>query len=849
MSPSPDVCFHCGLPAPQETSWTLAVEGESVSFCCIGCREVCRTILGMGLSDYYQYRAPPSGAIGRKESLENLPDFTRYDDPRLQASFVTHGERWREASLILHGIHCPACLWLNEQHLRHVPGVMEAHIDFTSERARVRWDPEQVHLSDILHAISSIGYRAEPYDPAHRKGLIAEQKRRSVERLLFAGLTGMLVVHFSLATYLMPTDPTADLPLWVTLGRWSSLLVTSIILAYSGQDFFVGAASDIRNHRLGMDIPITVGLLMAYLGSLIATITQRGEVYFDSIAMFVFLVLLARHLELQAKRVAADTFDQLARIVPSTAHRLDGNGMEEEVPRYELRPGNHFRVRPGELVAADGEIISGHSSFDESLLRGEALPVERGPGGFVTGGSRNCAQAVIVKAVRAPEESMYSQLSRLLEASLHRKPRYVRLVDRTASWFVGAVLAVALVTAVSWLNIEPSAALAHTIAVLIVTCPCALALATPMAMTISAGRFAEMGVLPVRMSAIEQLAQSAIMAFDKTGTLTMGQPELRAVEPVGVLDEAQALAVAATLESASAHPIASALRQACPDRCGRATDIQNVPGAGVCGTIGSTRWWLGKATFIPRSAGYDEAMADRITSLEAEGELVALLGNEEGLQAVFRFQDAIRPGVEAMVTALKAQGFTQLVLLSGDSRERVSRLANALGFDKALGEMMPQDKLAWIRAQQAQGHRMWMVGDGINDAPTLACADIAVSFAEATDLAQSRSDLVLLTPNLLVISRLRPLARQTRRILIQNLTWAVAYNMLMIPLAAAGWIPPWGAAIGMSMSSMVVVGNALRLRRSATARQGDLGRRQTGGRQGADNTKGNPMRHLGADKA
>ncbi|MGC1956014.1 MAG: heavy metal translocating P-type ATPase [Gammaproteobacteria bacterium] len=805
-------CFHCGLPVPEGSCWDLDIHGAATSFCCPGCREVCRTIFAAGLGNYYQLRDRPAPPLLPEGLAVEAQTLELYDDPRLQASFTTPGQPWQEAALLLEGIRCPACLWLNEQRLRGLAGVLEAHVDYTSQRLRVRWDQRRISLSHILRAVARLGYRAEPYDPAQRDALLSKEKRRGMERLIFAAATGMAIMHFSLAVYLTPVpDAATGLPQWVVIGRWTSFVLATAILAFSGQDFFVGAFQDLRHRRLGMDVPITLGLLVAYAGSVAATLQRHGEVYYDSIAMFVCLVLAARHFELRARLTAADTIDQLTRVVPTTARRLMPDGREQNTFVYQVSPGDRLRVGPGERVPVDGRIIQGASRFDESLLSGEALPVARGPGDEVMGGARNWEQTVTLEVTRIAQDSTIMQLTRLMQASLADKPHCAQLADRLARWLVPAVMLVAGITAVVWLRLDASAALANTVAVLIVTCPCALALATPAVMALSARKLVALGVMPLRMSAIEELAHGGVWAFDKTGTLTAGRLELQTITRTGPLASEKALRIAAALESASTHPIAMALQKACPAPSLTVGEPQYVAGTGVRGVIEGQHWWFGKPGWMTAATAGGTAPPERLRGPEKDEDLTAMLGNEHGIQACFRFSDQLRPGLPALLEALRQQRVKRLVMLSGDNQARLSRLGAKLGFDEALGGLSPQEKLSWVRRQQCIGQRVFMVGDGMNDAPVLGAANVALSFREATDLAQSASDFLLLTNDIGVIAKLRPLAQQTRRILIQNLAWAGGYNLLMIPAAAVGLIPPWGAAIGMSASSLLVVANALRL--------------------------------------
>jgi Cu2+-exporting ATPase len=808
-------CFHCGLPvADAPAAPVLDVFGEQRRFCCHGCHAVCKAILDAGLDDYYRHRTDPAVSANRQLVPDFLSQVELFDRPEIQQDFVTHVGDTREAALLLDNIRCPACLWLNERHLRSLPGVIDVHIDDTTQRARVRWDPQTIRLSEILRAITDIGYIAHPYDATRSEQLNTLRRRRSTERLIFAAAVGMLVMNFSLATYVMgDTGPGGALPLWIIIGRWTSLLLALLLLAYPGQEFFAGAWNDLRHRRLGMDIPVVLGLSAAFVGSLHATVTGQGEVYFDSIAMFIFFLLLARRWELRGKLSAADRLDRLARITPRTASRLDAAGEVTAVPVDELAVGDLIRLLPGETLPVDGTLINGISSFDESVLTGEAQPVEYQPGDALVAGSVNGEQPVTIRVTHTVQHSAVSEIRQLVERGLELRPRYAVLAEQVASWFVAALLLIATATALYWLWADPGNWLSSTIAVLIVTCPCALALATPVALAVSAGRFIDLGVLPLRMRALDALAGSDLFVFDKTGTLTSGQPAVAAVMPIAGLDEDSCLRHAAALAAESAHPVAHALRQAVPQPRIVTTQVENVPGAGIRASIEGREWRFGKPGFAAGSAAYDEHTRAVIADGRARGQLVSVLANPEGVQAVVSFEDPLRPGIVAMLAGLKDCGVRHLAILSGDAHDSVLRLGKQLGIEDAHGGLSPADKLAWTQAQQAQGRQLAMFGDGINDAPTLAVADVSISFADATDLANASSDFLILGDDARSLVGARRLARQTRRNIMQNFAWAAAYNLVAVPFAAAGWIPPWGAAIGMSFSSLFVVMNALRLQR------------------------------------
>lgn len=805
-----DDCFHCGLPLDPTFDDTIEILGQPRNFCCNGCLAVASSIVDAGLDEYYQHRREKAITADVLPEILRRLDF--YDHPDVQKSFV-RGADVREASLLLENIRCAACLWLNERVLRGLDGVVDVDLDYASHHARVRWDPERIKLSEILQSILNIGYVAHPYDATRREELNALQNKRSTERLIFAGVIGMMVMNFAIAGYVMGLgDETGELGLWVIIGRWTSLFATTVLLAYPGQEFFTGAWRDLRNRRLGMDVPIALGLSVAYVGSIHTTWTQIGDVYYDSIAMFIFLVLLARRIELRGRVRATDALDRVGRILPRTAARLEPDG-EHEVLVTDLAPGDRVRVRPGEIVPSDGRLTDGVSTFDESLLTGESLPVQHASGEQVIGGSCNIDQAVVIEIEKGSTDSTVAEIHRLLVSGVRDAPRYAILAQRAAGWFVGVVLLIALVTAGVWLWIDPANALPNTVAVLIVTCPCAFALATPVAAAIAVGRLADNGLLAVRSDALEIFAQCDTVAFDKTGTLTSGDLQIERIEPFGELDADRALALAAALESTSEHPVGRSLKRAVKTPGEAASDCRNHVGQGVEGSIDGSRWRIGRADFAltPEQESHHQA---RLRQCQADGQQVVTLADNHGNGACFVFNDQRREGAQALAKSLRSLGVKHIALLSGDTQISVDRFVGELGFDQALGDLKPADKLAWIRQRQSAGERVAMVGDGINDAPTLAAADVSISFAHATDLAQVNSSLLILGNDLAVIPYSRQLAHKTRRIIRQNLAWAASYNFLAVPAAALGAIAPWGAAIGMSLSSLLVVVNALRLRRN-----------------------------------
>ena len=812
-----ETCYHCTLTIPPDTDIQFDVLGEPRYFCSPGCVAVAKSIVDSGLDDFYRYRGMPDEDACHKSESENAP-LSVYDHPEVQKSFVRTTGDTREASLILEGIRCSACLWLNEQHLRKLDGIVDVQIDANSHQARITWSPERLKLSTILAAVADIGFTAHPFDPTRREQLLKEQKHRSIERLLFAGFLMMPVVSFQIASYWIGgPDETGTYPLFESLGRWFMLLVVTIVMAYSGQDFFRGAWRDLKHKQLGMDVPVVLGLTTAWVGSAVSTIVGHGNVYFDSIVMFIFFVLLARTWELRGRLKSANALDETLKILPRTAHRILPDGGVEQVSVLDLAIGDTLRLLPGENVPVDGRLLSGSSSFDESLLTGEAIPVLRKPGDIVVGGACNVDQPVEIEVTRNADSSTMMEIHQLIARGLNDRPKYAQIADRVAPWFVGTVLVIAVLTLAFWLLYEPSRALPSLIAVLIVTCPCALALATPVALSISASRFARLNVLPMRMTALEPLSKATLIAFDKTGTLTMGHPVIADMVQAGDTDSNTALAIAAQLEAKSEHPFAHALKsEAIKRQLTFPTDTatRNFPGQGVEAEIDGEKWRLGGEDFaLFNRAPLDPEIENWRDQQLSSGHSVVVLANSKASVALFAFEDKLRPSASESIKELYQSGFDNIVVLSGDNQTSVDQLAKKVGIKVTIGELKPEQKLAWVQEQQKSGETVVMVGDGINDAPVMTAANAAISFSGATELARQSSDFVILGTDLGNLPKVFRLATVTGRIITQNLLWAAGYNLLAVPAAAMGYVPPWAAAIGMSVSSLIVVSNAMRLRR------------------------------------
>ena len=812
---SQDNCYHCGLPVPEGLALAVRVDDQPRAMCCPGCQAVAQAIVDNGLADYYRHRdALPDSP---REALPGvLPGLELYDHAAFQQSFVRDlGEGEREASLIIEGITCAACIWLNEQHVAQLPGVIGVHVNFATRRARVRWDERRIKLSEILAAIAAIGYRAHPYDAAKSEELARRERRSALWRVFVAGFGMMQVMMYAVPVYLAGDGEMA--PDIEALLRWASMVLTLPVIFYSAAPFFRGAWRDFARRRVGMDVPVALGVGAAFAASVWATITSSGEVYFDSVTMFVFFLLGGRFLEMTARQRAVSVSEALARLVPALAARVVGyphDRLTQQVAVADLEPGDVVLVRAGETIPADGQVLEGESCANESLLTGESAPLVKSPGSTVTGGAVNVDSPLYIRVEQVGEATRLSAIIRLMERAAMEKPTIVELADRVAARFIVALLVIAAVVAVAWGVIDPAKALWVTVSVLVVTCPCALSLATPVALSVASGAMARAGLLVTRGHAIETLARATHFVFDKTGTLTRGHMTLLETLPLGDLDAASSLALAAAIERSSEHPIGAALRAAAGDDLAPLSEVGNVSGSGMTASHQGLRLRVGRPDYV--GALHGRPLPEAAHSFAACADTVIALGGETGWLALFRLGDEVRPEAASAIAALRAAG-RQVALLSGDAEAVAVKVAQTLDIAEVHGGVSPQGKHDYVRRLQAGGAIVAMVGDGVNDAPVLAQAQVSVAMGGGSQLARTQADLILLSENLDHLSRGFAVARRTLAIIRQNLLWAFAYNLIALPLAIGGFITPWMAGIGMSGSSLLVVLNSLRLQKEGAS--------------------------------
>jgi len=819
VAPRPEPCFHCGLPLPPGPPLYADVLGERRALCCLGCRAAAEMLEAQGLADWYRLRATPAGAPAPTlEAVrdESLPLAT----PEIEAAYVLAGESGAcSASLLVEGLHCAACTWVIETHLEALAGVAAVRVAQLDRRVTVDFDPARVDLRSIVLRLAEVGFAARPDRPSESAALERAEGRTALIRLGVAGLGAMNVMSYAMGLYVGAFEGIEAGS--AAFMRWMGWLVATPVVWISGRPFCEAAWRQLKVRRPGMDVPVALAIVGAYLISAWATLSGRGEVYFESICTFIFFLLVGRHFEQRIRLRARRVTRSLADARPAIARRQDGDG-ERIVPAERLAIGDRFRVRPGEALPADGFVLEGESAVEEALLSGEPWPRPVAPASAVLAGSVNVSSPLLVEATRVGERTKLAGVLRLVERAQAERSPEARLGDRVGSIFVVCVLFVAAANFAVWSFVAPERAIWTTLSVLVATCPCALGLALPAATAAATHALARAGLLVTRAGTLEELARADHFVFDKTGTLTAGEPTLVAIETLGDVDPEAALVFARGLERDSEHPIARAL---CRPRAGERVravppvfeSVRAVPGFGVEGTLAGRRFRIGRPAWVLEQAAADE----RTSAPDANGppsearaggpgaRISILLARDGRAVARFDFEDPLRPHAEAALARLRAPG-RSLEMLSGDPSAGADSIAARLGLAVAVRAATPEQKLARVQALQRAGRRVAVVGDGVNDGPVLRAADVSVAMGSGCDLSRLGAGGVLLRDGLGRVPRAVEAARRMRRIGIENVVWALAYNAAVLPLAVSGRLAPWAAALGMSASSLVVVCNALR---------------------------------------
>lgn len=748
-----------------------------------------------GLQDYYQYRDEP--AVKPESSND---EWSAYAQPSIATQYVRVNSANNFSAIILvDGIRCAACSWLIDRMLRRDPAITEVNVNIATSRAQVSWKGEPTHFAQLMRTLASLGYKPHPMDAAGIQQHTSDERRSMLKRLGIAGVGMMQVMMYVLPMYVR-TDMDTSVRHYLQL---TGLLLTTPVLFYSGWPFVASAWRAIKSKTINMDVPVTLALLLAYGASVRNTLTQQGETYFDSVCMFIFLLTLARFVVMTVRHRSHSVTDALVRIQPRIAHRVS-NEVVNDIAVHQLCVNDVVLVRAGEAFPADGVIVNGQSSVDESLLTGESLPIARAMGDKVMAGSVNVSAPLQVLITRIGQDTVLSGVIALLEQVHSSKSNSVVMADRISRWFLHGILLVTTVIAVTWWLVDPSRVFSTVLAVLVITCPCALSLAAPAVIAATTSALAKRGLLVTNADAIEHLSQITKMSFDKTGTLTTGKISITRTNLLSDLTQTQCMSIAAALEHAADHPISRAFIAG--DSKLIANEVKVIAGGGVEGMIDGKLYRIGNAAFVSE-------LVNRPAN--ASNDQLIWLGSSQKFIATFELNDPLRLEAHAVVGALRILGVDSAIL-SGDSTATVENIAHQCGITDYHSRQSPADKVQKLKQYQ-RNSTVAMIGDGINDAPVLGAATVSIAMGAGTSLAQASADAVLVNNSLSVLPQAIQLARKARRIMKQNLYWAAIYNFSAVPLAALGYITPWVAAAGMSFSSILVVLNATRVMRVKTS--------------------------------
>jgi Cu2+-exporting ATPase len=784
-------CYHCGLPAETNSPYHAFILGERRIMCCPGCEAVAKAIVENGLDDYYKFRTEPA-AKGDDELAETIEQLAIYDTQSLQEEFVYQEGQHKQIQLTIEGITCAACGWLIEKQLAKVTGIAQVAVNVAERRASVTWDEKIIHLSGILQALKKIGYDALPFQPEQHEASFQKEQKHFLKKLGLSGLMTMQVMMLMAGLYF---DIFGNIEAETRqYFYWIALVLTTPVVFYSASTFYLGAVKALSARTVNMDVPVTLAIFGTYIAGVKSTFLQQGDVYFESICMFVFLLLLSRYLEHRSRHRAAQISANMMQYIPITANKINADTSIEKCLAKSLMLGDLVLVKPGETIPIDGTIVAGRSSVDESMLTGEFVPVTKNINDYVYGGTVNQSGALTVEVKQQLKYAVVNQIVRLQATAMASKPKIAQMADRFSRYFVSAVLVIALVTYLFWYLQGNPQAFWICISVLVATCPCALGLATPSALTCAMARLNRQGILLKRADVLEQLTDIDTITLDKTGTLTEGKFSIQQSWFNPEFTQSKPMDIASSLESRSEHPLAKAFTE------GRAVNMDKLeifPSQGLAGDYQGQHWKIGSSHFI------QVPLPNKLTFSPN-----VLLSCDGKIAAAFLVSDSLKSDAKATLTAFAP---LDLMLLSGDTQQRVDEVAQALNIKTAVGGQTPKQKFQYVKSLQQQGHKVLMLGDGINDAPVLASADVSVAVGNATDVARNAADVILLGDELDSLPQLIALAQRTKLKIKQNIMWAIGYNLLILPFAVSGLLTPWMAVIGMSLSSIIVVTNSTRL--------------------------------------
>ena len=784
-------CDHCHL----EFSKDVMIQDGEHHFCCNGCQGVFHLLQNEGLESFYDKAknvklAPPT---------QQYEDASNFDAPAFYDKFVkTNSDGFAEVSLIIEGIHCAACVWLNEKALHKMEGVVEVNINFTNNKAHIVWADEVVKLSQIIGMIRAIGYNAFPYDASLQEQHANKVRKDYYLRMAVAIFAAMNVMWIAVAQYAGYFSGMSQ-EMKTILNIAEGVLATPVLF-YSGWVFFRGAYYGLKNKVVNMDLLVATGALLTYVYSIYITVFEKGEAYFDSVSMIITFVLIGKFLEVLSKKSAADTLDVIGKHLPSEAKVLR-DGQISSVKLDDVQIGDVVVVSSGERVLFDGEIIKGEGSFDESNLTGESEPIFKGAGEQVISGTISIDADVHYKAHKDFEHSTLSNLVSLLESAMNKKPQIEQLANKLSEHFSTTILLLAVATFFGWWiwphSFEES--LMVGVSVIIIACPCALGLATPVATLVGLSLATKKGILFKEAAQLETMAKADVLLMDKTGTLTYGKPEVVQEHRNKEFDTT----LLYSLVKNSKHPVAQGVAKYVQRECEVVFDeYMQLPAKGIVARHNGMLLLGGNAALM-RENGIE-------VGFESEKTLFFFAVNKE-IVAIYELEDRLKEGAKELVETLAKRG-VQSVMLTGDHKASAQRIAKLAGIQEVHYELTPEQKLAFVEELHTQGKVVVMVGDGVNDILALAKSEIGIVMGSGSDIAIDVGDVVIMNDSLLSLIDAFKIANTTFRLIKQNFALSLVYNAITIPLAMAGLIIPLVAALSMSFSSLLVVGNSMRIK-------------------------------------
>ncbi len=794
------VCDHCKLEFDEKVMIKDDTDGETRYFCCKGCQGIYHLLRSEGLDDFYD----KIGNNKLEPPKDIHDDLHKFDLDGFKKKYITQKDGFYEINLIIEGIHCSACVWLNEKVLHQTEGIVEATINYTNNKAKIIWDPESIKLSQIIQKIRSIGYNGYPYDPKIQEEQANKARRDYYSRLLVAIFATMNIMWIAIAQYTgYFTGMRSDMKNILNIAEF---VLATPTLFYTGWIYFKGAYFGIKNRFVNMDLLVATGASLAYIYSIYAMITKTGEVYFDSVTMIITFVFVGKYLEVLSKKSAIDSMDSVLGTIPTEVLVVKDNE-KVLIPIEEIKPNDIIEIKPGDKIIIDGIIVSGEGNFDLSSLTGESVPVYKKEGDDIISGSISLESVIRYKATKEYANSMLSTIVTMLEESISKKPHIEKLADKISGYFSLIILSFSILTFLFWyfyLGSGFERALIVSISVIVIACPCALGLATPMATLIGIGEATKKGILFKEAGFLEKMAKSDILVLDKTGTITEGKPKVVKYEMIENFD----INLLYSLVKSSKHPVSKAISDYLESKNDNLKELnlhdrKNIEARGVSAYC-KTQKLIG---------GNGELMIENGMDIEQNYDnTIFIFAIDNHIKAIFELKDTPKEGAKKALQEIRKRGI-KTIMLTGDNEKVAKKIAKEVGIDEVYHSLFPKEKAEVIEKLHKKGKIVIMAGDGINDVLALGLSDIAVSMGSGAEVSVEVSDVVLLNDDIGALSDAIKISKRVYLNIKENLLLSAVYNTITIPLAMSGYVIPLIAALSMSLSSLLVVGNSYRIKR------------------------------------